>query len=201
MKFRVNARRISIGVATGASLVVASVMLAGCTAGGMVSDADRQGSSGGVGFHGMSLPLSIEQLIGRAALVVVGKPTRVEVAAFRDAVSANELPANEREDPIYLNGSFNRYAVEVERVVKFEGDAPGPKIDVRTYADTPGVAIEGSGRPKIEIGQRYLFVLFRGDGVWQNSWLILGENGLAPLEGNTAVFPSGERHSLDRLAR
>lgn len=202
MKFRVDTRRIPTRAAASAtSLVVASMIVAGCTAGDMVSDAGRQGSGTGVGFHGLSLRLSIDELIGRAALVAVGKPTRVEVAAFREVVSPSELPANEREDPIYLNGSFNRYDVDIERVIKSEGDAPGGQIDIRTYASTPGVSVEGSGRPDIEIGQRYLFILFRGEGVWQNSWLILGENGLAPFDGDTVVFPSGERYSLDRLAK
>lgn len=188
--------------ASATSLAVATVIVTGCTAGGMVSDADRQrAGSGGAGLHGLSLRLSVDELIGRAALVVVGEPRSVDVSAFRDGVSASELPANEREDPIYLNGSFNRYDVEVERVVKSDGDAPGSRIEVRTYASTPGISIEGSGRSDIEIGQRYLFVLFRGEGVWQNAWLILGTNGLAPLDGDTVVFPSGERLSLERLSK
>lgn len=195
-----NTRNISRTTATAAALAVVLLVALGWAAYVMVADMNKQGGGdAGVGVHGLSVPLIVDERIGRAALVVVGTPTRVEVKAFRDAVSASELPANERTDPIYLNGSFNRYVVDVESVIKSEGQPPGSQIDVRTYADTPGVAIEGSGRPDIEIGKRYVFILFHGGGVWQDGWLILGKNGLATLDGATASFPSGERFSLDEL--
>lgn len=195
-----NTRNTSRRTATAAGLAVALLVALGWAAYVMVADMNKQGArSAGVGVHGLSAPLSVEERIGRAALAVVGKAARVEVKAFRDAVSASELPVNERNDQIYLNGSFNRYVVNVESVIKFEGQPPGSQIDVRTYADTPGVAVEGSGRQDIEIGQRYVFILFHGGGVWQDAWLILGKDGLATLDGDTASFPSGQRFSLDEL--
>lgn len=149
--------------------------------------------------NALARPLTIHQLIDYSELVIVGTPTDRYVRRFKDAVSDSELPVHERSDPIYLEGSFAQYEVNVHEMLKGGDVTSQDHIEVRTYANTPGVSIAGSYYPELKLGQTYLFILFRGEGVWQTRWLITGAEGLALVEGNKATFPSSQVYALADL--
>lgn len=191
-----TARSISVKRVASVGLAALVSIVIGWTAHAVVTKVDRRMDAG---IDGLSMPLTVRGLIDRADLVVAGSPRTHEVKAFQDAVPASDLPANEQNDPIYLNGSFSRYVVDVDRVIKADSAFSERQLDVRTYASTPGVGFGDSVLRNIEVGQKYVFILFQGPEVWQKAWLILGGNGLAEVQGDTANFPSGEHYSLEDL--
>lgn len=184
--------------------IVAALLTAGCGTGTSPSsgpeEAAADNEAANVGFHGVEKPMSIEERLETAELVVVGTVTRIETRRFKQAISAEELSESDRGDPIYQQGSFR------EAIVRVDEHLSGSRQDtlsVRWLAEelhSPGgVGVSGAEDPSIEAGSRYLLALFEGTGVWQGGHLILGSDGRATIADGTARFPSGAERDLAEI--
>lgn len=126
-----------------------------------------------IDVRGQTIELPLGELMAVSKLVVVGEAVAVSEHAFSENpdLSAEDRAELEDEDPDAY-GRYLDYSVAVEETLK--GD-PAEMLSVRLHAPYDGsesIQVHGGEPAVIEIGERRVFFLFRGQSIWAGGWLV-----------------------------
>lgn len=133
--------------------------------------AERQDSS----LDGMTLKLSLPEYLKKAELVVLG------------TVQQRTQHTDDRPG-MWKGTTYEDVTVTVNEAST--GSETG-EISVRRHLPSDSVHVsENVYRGQFEVGQQYLILLFPSD-YWPNSYLVLGGQGVAEVNGDAVTFPAG----------
>lgn len=133
--------------------------------------AERQESS----IDGMTLKLSLPEYLQKAELVVLG--------------TVQQRTQHTDDHPGMWKGTkYEDVTVKINEVLT--GSETG-EISVRRHLPSGTVRLsEDVYRGQFDVDHQYLMLLFRSD-YWPNSYLVLGEQGVAEVNGDNVKFPAG----------
>lgn len=154
------------------------------------SSHDQAGTDSRV--HGLQKLLRLDELADKADLVVRGVVASEETQSFVESPEAEP-------------GNYVVSVLDVTEVLK--GDEDPRQVEVAhspsfgTAADGTGSLVSGGHHHGIEVGTEYVLFLFRGDEVWGNRYLLLGDQGTAEVDQGLVRIGQGPTMTVDDLAR